>query len=177
MVDYKFLFLTKENFKFIRGYENYMISDYGRVFSIKRNKFLKPFRDSQGYYMVVLYNNCIRKTIAIHRLVGLHFLENHENKKCIDHINNIRTDNRLENLRWSSYSENSHNAKISNRNTSGVKGITFDKKWNKYRVLIMINNKQKHIGGFKTLEEAKEARQQKANELFKEFTNICEKNL
>ena len=175
MVDYKFLFLTKENFKFIKGYEKYMISDYGRVFSIKRHKFLKPYINSFGYYVVNLCENKIKKTIKIHRLVGLHFLENPENKKCLDHINNIRTDNRLENLRFATLNENSHNAKIRKDNTTGIKGIYFKKSINKYCVQIRINSKQKHIGYFYSLEEATIARKKIANEIFKEFTNICEK--
>jgi hypothetical protein len=177
MVDYKFLFLTKENFKFIKGFEKYMVSDCGRVFSIKSHKFLKPGIDSCGYYFVVLYDNGIRKLFRLHRLVGLYFLENPDNKKCIDHINGNTKDNTINNLRWASLCENNHNAKIRKDNTSGVKGIIFDKKSNKYHARIMINRKQKHIGCFTTLEQATIARQKVANELFKEFTNICEKNL
>jgi hypothetical protein len=81
MVDYKFLFTTNESFKFIKGYENYMISDYGRVFSIKSHRFLKLRVNSKGYYFVDLYNNSIRKTFNLHRPVGIHFLENPEKKK------------------------------------------------------------------------------------------------
>ena len=175
MVDYKFLFLTKENFKFIKGYEKYMISDLGRVFSIKSHRFLKPGIDGNGYYMVDLHNIGIRKTCKIHRLLGLHFLENPENKKCIDHKNGNRKDNTINNLRWATLNENNYNAKIRKNNTSGVKGVSFDKKRNKYRVRINYNNKEKFIGYFNSLEEATIARQQKANEIFKEFTNICEK--
>jgi hypothetical protein len=95
MVDYKFLFLNKESFRFIKNFENYMISDEGRVFSIRRNKFLKPRITNGGYYIVNLYNYDIVKTFKVHRLVSQAFLDNIENKLFIDHINNIRTDNRL----------------------------------------------------------------------------------
>ena len=131
MVDYKFLFLTKESFKFIRGYEKYMISDEGRIFSIKSHKFLKPRLNCNGYYYVKLCSNGIEKKITIHRLLAIYFLENPENKKYIDHINNVRTGNRLENLRFVSSSENSMNRKISNRNTTGVKGVSLKKSINK----------------------------------------------
>jgi hypothetical protein len=176
MIDYKFLFMTNESFKFIKGYEKYMISDKGRVFSIKSHRFLKPRINTKGYYYVSLSSNKIVKNFTIYRVIGLHFLENPENKEYIDHINNNRLDNRLENLRFVSSSENSMNRKISNKNTSGVKGISFYKKYNnKYRVQIWFNNKSKHIGYFNSLDEATTARRQKANELFKEFTNTCEK--
>jgi hypothetical protein len=78
-------------------------------------------------------------------------------------------------LRWCSSSENSHNAKINKRNKFGVKGISFHKRFNKYCAYITINNKLKHIGYYKTLEEATIARKKVANENFKEFTNVCEK--
>jgi hypothetical protein len=175
MIDYKFLFLTNESFKFIKGFEKYMVSDYGRVFSIKSHKFLKPHINSKGYYLVNLYNNGIVKHFRIHRLVALHFLENPENKKCIDHINGNIKDNTINNLRWASLCENSHNAKIRKDNTTGIKGVYFNKELNKYCVQIRIKNKRKHIGCFNSLEEATIARKKAANELFKEFTNICEK--
>jgi hypothetical protein len=174
MIDYKFLFLTNESFKFIKNFENYMISDLGRIFSIKKHKFLKPAIDNRGYYIVDLHNG-IRKSFRLHRLVGLHFLENPDNKQYVDHINNIRTDNRLENLRFATLNENSHNAKIRKDNTTGIKGIYFKKSINKYCVQIRINSKQKHIGYFYSLEEATIARKKIANEIFKEFTNACEK--
>jgi hypothetical protein len=175
MVDYKFLFLTKESFKFIKDYENYMISDEGRVFSIKSHKFLKPCINSMGYYHITLSKNGIAKRFKVHKLVINAFLKNPDNKKSVDHINNNKIDNRLINLRWCSQSENIQNANLSKRNTTGVKGISYNKKNNKYHVLIMINKKHKHIGYFKTLEEATIARKQVANEIFKEFTNACEK--
>jgi hypothetical protein len=175
MVDYKFLFLNKESFRFIKNFENYMISDEGRVFSIKKHKFLKPRLNNWGYYYVSLYNYNIKKNFTVHRLVGLHFLENPENKKLIDHINNNKLDNRLNNLRWCSYTENNINKKISNRNTSEIKGVYFNKKCNKYLARIMINNKYKYIGCFKTLEQATIARKKVANKLFGEFTHSSEK--
>jgi hypothetical protein len=175
MVDYKFLFMTKESFRFVKNYENYMISNEGRVFSIKRNKFLKPILNDRGYYIVDLYTNGLVKRFRVHRLVSRAFLDNNENKRCIDHINNIKTDNRLENLRWCSYTENNRNTTIRKDNTSGIKGISFNKQINKYCAYIRINKKKKHIGYFTTLEQATIARKKVANELFGEFTNACEK--
>jgi hypothetical protein len=175
MVDYKFLFLNKESFKFIKNYENYLISDEGRVFSIKSHKFLKPYINNRGYYLVSLCNYKIKKNFTVHRLVGFHFLENPENKKLIDHINNNKLNNRLNNLRWCSYTENNINKKISKNNTTGIKGVYFNKQKNKYCVQITINNKCRYIGCFTTLEQATIARKKVANELFGKFTNACEK--
>jgi hypothetical protein len=175
MVDIESFDKDYEYWVFIKDYDNYMVSNLGNVFSVKGNRNLKPRINNCGYYMVNLCENGIKKTITIHRLVGLHFLKNPENKKCIDHINGNIKDNTINNLRWCSYTENSYNVKIRKDNTTGIKGIIFDKKSNKYRVRITINKKCKHIGYYNSLEEATNARKKVANEIFKEFTNICEK--
>ena len=93
----------------IKGFENYQITDDGRVWSKKRNKWLKPVVNDLGYYQVSLRKN--RKTFIkrIHRLVAETFIDNPDNKPCIDHCNTIRTDNRVSNLRWCTHKENSNN--------------------------------------------------------------------
>jgi hypothetical protein len=89
----------------------------------------------------------------IHRLVALHYIPNPDNKPCVDHINRDRKDNRLENLRWTTYSENGQNVDKRKDNKSGHKNISYDKRYQGYRYVKNINGviKQKY---FKTLEEA-----------------------
>lgn len=96
---------VNEIWKDIPGYENlYQISSLGRVKSLKRNKLLTPYRPSQkGYSQVFLGRGNMYR---IHRLVAMAFIPNPDNKPCIDHINGDRLDNRVENLRWVTYSEN-----------------------------------------------------------------------
>jgi hypothetical protein len=72
-------------------------------------------------------------------------------------------------------SENNQNSKISNRNTSGAKGIYWHKNANKWHAQIKIDGISIHIGLYNTLEEAKEARVKRANEVFGVYTNECEK--
>jgi hypothetical protein len=67
------------------------------------------------------------------------------------------------------------NAKIGKNNISGVKGVHYDKRSNKWIASIKIDYIGIHIGAYKTLEEAKQARIKKANDVFGEFTNACEK--
>lgn len=112
----------EEIWKDIKGYEGlYQISTNGRVKSLlKVTKFgnrlkvngemiLKPALGKRGYYVVSLNHNGKSKTFTIHRLIAEAFIPNPLNKKFIDHINTIKTDNRIENLRWVTNKENSNN--------------------------------------------------------------------
>lgn len=112
----------KETWKPIAGYEGrYEISDNGRVKSLARTvpnrhgerkireKILPQRINRCGYYTVVLCKHCISKFKLVHRLIAEAFIPNPENKPFIDHINTVRTDNRIENLRWVSAKENSNN--------------------------------------------------------------------
>ena len=70
------------------------------------------------------------KTKNVHRLLGEAFIDNPENKPCIDHIDGNTHNNDLSNLRWATISENSLNTKIPITNTSGTKNISWDNHYN-----------------------------------------------
>jgi hypothetical protein len=76
----------------------------------------------------------------------------------IDHVNGIRTDNRISNLRLVSNAENQRNAKRSKRNTSGVTGVYFHKLTGKHRAYIRVNYKRIDLGYFDRFEDAVAAR-------------------
>tara|TARA_R110002153_G_scaffold48024_4_gene135622 strand:+ start:592 stop:1074 length:483 start_codon:yes stop_codon:yes gene_type:complete len=144
-----------EIFKDIVGYEEfYQISNLGNVYSKKRKRNLKPLLNNRGYCRVGLYKKGERKTMFVHRLIALHFIENPQNKPCIDHINRVRTDNRLENLRWATHTENSNNITPYTRSFKTItKGGYSKTKWGyKYQWYENKIDKSKH---FKTLELAK----------------------
>ena len=128
-----------------------------------------------GYFRVSLCKDGKPKQFLIHRLVALAFLDNADDKSVVDHINNIRTDNRVENLRMATCAENIRNSQVSKKNTSGFKGVSFSNSRNKWIAQITINRKVKHIGSFENIEDAKNARQKKALEIFGEYLNDCEK--
>ena len=103
-----------------------------------------------------LYGTLSGKSVRAHRVIWKLIYGQEPNK--IDHINGVRDDNRKDNLRSISTAENQKNTKKRSDNTSGITGVTFDKRRNNYRVYINVNRKQIHIGYFKSLDEAIEAR-------------------
>ena len=153
----------------IDGYENYFISNFGNVKNSKTNKIMKPFNHGKGRKQIDLFKNGKSKKFLIHRLVALAFLENPDNKPFIDHIDNNPANNNVKNLRWATNQENLANTNKYKNNTSGYKGVSFHKQHNKYGAQIRINGKQKHLGYFKTAEDASQTYEAKAKEIHKDF--------
>tara|TARA_R110002126_G_scaffold277191_1_gene422936 strand:+ start:42 stop:533 length:492 start_codon:yes stop_codon:yes gene_type:complete len=69
-------------------------------------KEIKPSKNTNGYMLICLCKNGKRKMFLLHRLLATAFITNPENKTEVDHINGVRDDNRLENLRWVTHQEN-----------------------------------------------------------------------
>lgn len=90
--------------KKVRERENYSVSTEGTVRNDKTGRILKPHKGTAGYYQVMLG----RKTspLYVHRLVAQAFIQNPNNLPQVDHINGNKLDNRAENLRWLSVSDN-----------------------------------------------------------------------
>jgi len=137
----------------IVGYENYLIYPDGKVQNKKTKRYLSACKDSNGYYCLNLYKDKNGKSHRIHRLIAEHYIPNPHNKPYIDHINRDKSDNRLENLRWATYSENNQNTEVSKNNKLRVKNICYDKTYDRYDYQKEIKGK-KHRKSFKTLEEA-----------------------
>jgi hypothetical protein len=112
--------------------------------SLSENKYRKVAVDGQVYYL--------------HRLIWIYFNKKIDTDKEIDHINQNKHDNKIENLRMVPRFVNVHNRPITNRNTSGYKGVHYNKKQNSWYACIKINKKVFHLGVFKTIKDAYKAR-------------------
>lgn len=95
--------------KDIKGYEGlYAITSCGKVWSYKRKRFLNPYKLNNGYLQVGLCKDGIRKLYSVHRLVAEVYIPNPENKPCVNHIDECKTNNALQNLEWVTHKENNN---------------------------------------------------------------------
>jgi len=104
----------------IEGYENYSVSNFGEVMSLKNNRILNKIKD-KGYRFVCLRKNGYTKNLRIHRLVALNFIKNPSKKRCVNHIDSDILNNKLENLEWVTHKENTQHSLKAGR--MGKKGI------------------------------------------------------
>ena len=164
-----------EEYRIIKGFESYSVSNLGNVRNDKTGKIMKLKNNGRGYYHIGLRKNDKQYYQYIHRLVGLAFIPNPSNKQTVDHIDNNPVNNNVSNLRWASFTEQQYNKEISTNNTSGSKGVCFSKTSNKWIAYIYRNGKKIHLGLFTNKEDAIKARLKKSIEIQGEFINKCEK--
>ena len=119
-----------EKFKDIDNYEGlYQISNYGRVFSVKSNKFLKPFKNQDNYLQVQLYKDGKSKLYLVHRLVAQAFLPNPLHLPEVNHKSEIKTENFVENLEWC---DRSYNCNYGTRTQRAVRKTSQHPNWIAY---------------------------------------------
>lgn len=110
------------------------------------------------------------KQYLAHRVIWF-LVKGEQPPKILDHINNDKLDNRIENLRGVTQNQNQYNSKIPKNNTSGIKGVSFIKSLNKWRARLRLNNKRIHIGLFTDLEDAANAVRETRQKLHGNYTN------
>jgi hypothetical protein len=113
---------------------------------------------------------CINKTNYLtHRLVYMmHF---GKLPKYLDHINGIRTDNRIENLREATHSQNQCNRIYNGKSKAGVKGLCWHSREQRWSAKIQINHKKIYLGYYKSIELAENAVQEARKKYHGEFVN------
>lgn len=161
-------------------YNTYDLSgDYGIGYTEEGEKFYfdkEDYNKIKDYYWsydtngYVTSRNKDRKEIKLHRIVM-----NAQNGDVIDHIKHPprkehKIDNRKQNLRFVTASQNSMNQHLRTNNTSGVTGVSWHKEKNKWCASIGINNKQIYLGSFESFNDAVKARKNAENEYFKEHS-------
>ena len=162
--------MQNEIWKDVPNYEGkYQVSNLGNVKSLSRKQYnsrgffiskeriLKLNKDKDGYNYVNICCNSKATKCKIHQLVAIAFL-NH--KPCglsviVDHINNIKTDNRVENLQLIGQRQNA--SKDRKNKTSKYTGVCWYGITNKWLVTIYKNGKSKHLGYFTNEEDANQS--------------------
>lgn len=150
----------KEVFKPIRGYEGlYEVSNFGNVKSLARktgNQYdkvetiLKPCPDERGYLHVSLYKDGKQETHKIAHLVYDYFGKGERDGYSIhvDHVDNNKTNNRIDNLQLLTSRENTSKGWGIKKTTSKFIGVDWHKQNEKWRARIQINGKDLHLGSF-----------------------------
>ena len=134
-----------EEWKQIRGFPNYMISNLGNVYSKRYGRFLKPALKKSGYLYVSLSDiNKVVKHLRVHRLVAEAFIPNPDNLPCVNHKDEDKTNNLVKNLEWCT---SKYNANYGNRIAKIIKKTSI-----KVRAIDPKNGKE--VGSYKSITEA-----------------------
>ncbi len=146
----KYALVDDENFKYLNQFKWHCVP--GR-YTWYAARGVGPFKKQKKIYM---------QYAVINIPIGM----------IVDHVNKNGLDNQKENLRICTRSQNSHNYKIPRNNTSGFKGVFFDKQWNKWRAAIRINYKRFYLGSFENKIEAARSYDMAAKQYHGEFANL-----
>lgn len=131
-----------EEWRVIKEHPNYSISNLGNVMNNKTNKIMKMCLKG-GYYNVSLVNETGQKTIKVHRLVALAFIENPENKSDVNHEDKNKLNNNISNLTWMTRKENNQHKSI---------GLIY--KSNKNKPVMRLSKNEEVLENYNSIEDA-----------------------
>ena len=138
----------KEIFKDIKNYEGlYQVSNLGRVYSVRTNKFLKQFM-VQNYLQVQFCVNQKVKDKKVHRLVAEAFIQNENNLPCINHKDENTKNNCVDNLEWCSYKYNNNYGTMQQRGHEKLSKpiLMLDLQGNVLQEFCSINKAARYLG-------------------------------
>ena len=141
----------EEIFKEIKNYENYLVSNYGTI-KRKNGKEIKPF-ESNGYNRVRLYKNGKQKNFKVHRLVAEAFIPNPKNLKFVNHKNEIKNDNLVENLEWCDFKYNLNYGTCQKRKGETLKKLLINRK-DLSKQVYQYNKQKELVGIYPSIQEA-----------------------
>ena len=139
--------------KVLKNYPGYLVYPSGKIFSLKTNKFLKfgnvGRKNNDSFYKVVVLKNYLEQveTVRVHRLVAEAFLPNPNNYPCVNHKDETRINNHVDNLEWCSYSYNNTYGTVKERCVK-----TYSK--NHSRPVEMLSLSGEFLKTFKSVKEA-----------------------
>lgn len=139
----------------IRTVARVFTRDDGKQYTVSA-RYRSTYLNKHGYLFVALVTKGKPKTMSVARLIALSFGIISEGD-LVDHINVVKTDNRTVNLRAATVAQNNQNSKINVRNTSGHKGVSFNKRAGKWKSAIKHNGSCTFLGYFDSAEAAKTA--------------------
>ena len=133
---------------------NYAISNHGNIKNVKTNYILRLGTNKQYNNIKITVDKKL-KTYYIHRLVAEYFVENPNNYPDVHHIDNNPKNNNSNNLR---YETRSNNCRLTNRKKKSnyPRGVSYNNAVCKFQAQISLECKAKHLGYFKTVEEARD---------------------
>ena len=135
----------KEKWAKIKGFESYEISSFGNLKSLHFGSGIlrKTKPSKQGYFRYVLCKNGKQFSFLAHRLVAEAFIKNPENKPCVNHKDEDKSNNNVENLEWVTHEENCNFGSRGNRIAKGL-----------FKKVCKIDESGKVIQNYKSIEEA-----------------------
>ena len=159
----KFIPIGDETVKCVLPNGRYFLFDSEDLDLVKTHKW--SVADS-GYVETTGYRQGESERMRLHRIILQPSADS-----FVDHINGHRWDNRKRNLRIATPAQNAQNHKLSQANTSGYKGVSFEKRRHKYEAYIHVNNKKRHLGYFTDPKTAARAYDRAAVFYYGEFAN------
>jgi hypothetical protein len=140
--------------------------DTGELYHLSTNKPVRA-NSGAGYYCLCMDD----QVYLVHRIVWKMVYGVDPGSYEIDHINGIRNDNRLSNLRLVTSSEQNKNRRLSKRNKSGIKGVCWESSRRKWRATVGAHPSLTLVGRFDRLDDAKEAVRLARERLYGQFAN------
>jgi hypothetical protein len=154
----------------IRCLPSHEVSSQGKVRNLATKAILKQ-KIHHGYLQINVSAGGKRKTLQVHRLVCSAFYLNTQNKPCVDHFDDNKSNNHVQNLRWATHSENGMNISKQCNNTTGIVGVYWHKRKMMWCASIQIDGIQKYLGYFVSMADAKNARIKAVVKMFGSFAN------